>query len=891
MTNQQEYAGDLQRLSNPATSGAELQEIAARSPGLRPLVAVHPQAYPALLEWLGGLSDPAVDAALARRASQAGAEPAAAAASTPAAPAVEAVETTVLAESVAPAREPITAVPAANLIPRAPTEPVAPAAVPESSPTSGRGTRRWIPIAAVAATVALVGGAAAIVLPRVLGSDGSSTGADSGDSGSDVENAAAQEPAGPTFRDGASFTDWEIWAEELAGGEAFFPWNGSYSGPEIAPTNLGPFNVGGAYIVPVVRAQGTPGPTHELFGVDAVTGETLWSIPRDLDCQPFGVTIACVESTQVSQDYLLIEAATGQILTERMLTTHPGANLDPDGVPTTWPQIFVKDGHPIVLTENPGAGETTVSVLDDNADDVMTATSSVTGPDGLNAGFGGGVLTIAGYDELLGEESWEVFAPDGTSSVTGTGPVPGLDSEGRAYLGFDSVVLSNDNRLEITEVGAPAFPYEVTTPEGKLLIIGDGMGVMRIADPATGQLGEPLAAFGFPDPTSFVHDADGGTWVSYDHEGSAHTHRVDGEVIATAATPRVPRFGDGIFYESGDAYWGEVIPLRAIDQLTGEELWTLDIEDYGLGSVSPTSIALLQFNGQGRTVSFKGLLPGEPAPAEVVAAPAGIPDCPAETVLLAWGELSDGWFLVCGYSANEPTYFAMATGSSSETSTTSVSYNAGAGRYDASFTDGSSAWAEHTPSVLGVRDPSGVTSAQQSVTRIYFVELGAGGEAQGVGAYDVAPPAHTAEDQVRYLSEILAKSQAARAALSPAVVTVRDCLSPTGDYSAEIAVMADVRDNRAELSLAVQSAPVDLVPQGALLVDELLSALSGSYNADVAYLAWAEDVNAMGCGAGDESPATEYSRQAGVAKEAFSARWNSVIAPVFGVPTVSRENL
>ena len=53
--------------SNPNAELATLHELANNYPGLRPYIAANPRTYPALLEWLGTLGDPAVDAALARR--------------------------------------------------------------------------------------------------------------------------------------------------------------------------------------------------------------------------------------------------------------------------------------------------------------------------------------------------------------------------------------------------------------------------------------------------------------------------------------------------------------------------------------------------------------------------------------------------------------------------------------------------------------------------------------------------------------------------------------------------------------------------------------------------------------------------------------------------------
>ena len=52
---------------DPATPLPDLMSIAASRPDLRPLIAQNPSTYPDLLQWLGQLGDPAIDAALARR--------------------------------------------------------------------------------------------------------------------------------------------------------------------------------------------------------------------------------------------------------------------------------------------------------------------------------------------------------------------------------------------------------------------------------------------------------------------------------------------------------------------------------------------------------------------------------------------------------------------------------------------------------------------------------------------------------------------------------------------------------------------------------------------------------------------------------------------------------
>lgn len=58
----------LQLAQDPGTPLQTLQQLAQNYPGLRPAIALNPSTYPALLDWLRALGDPAVDAALAQRA-------------------------------------------------------------------------------------------------------------------------------------------------------------------------------------------------------------------------------------------------------------------------------------------------------------------------------------------------------------------------------------------------------------------------------------------------------------------------------------------------------------------------------------------------------------------------------------------------------------------------------------------------------------------------------------------------------------------------------------------------------------------------------------------------------------------------------------------------------
>lgn len=345
---------------------------------------------------------------------------------------------------------------------------------------------------------------------------------------------------------------------------------------------------------------------------------------------------------------------------------------------------------------------------------------------------------------------------------------------------------------------------------------------------------------------------------------------------------------------TGIVMFGHGDVVEAHDVFAGTRLWTLRTEgEYllsqppgGLVSMSHDRTTLVAYGPATPTVTRVVRIDDE-----AIDIPSDVPDCPAGTLLLAWAELDDGWVIVCGYTLSEPTYWAMNVPAYGFVESESVIWDSASVGYRAVLPGGAQAWLDHTPAVLGVAAPGGNTEVQRSVVIIIFVQIGRGGESLGTGAYDVPAPSQTAEDQVRYLNAILRSSEAARAALSPAVIAVRECTSPNGDYSEQIRAIESVRNNRAQLLAAIRSAPVDLVPQGTLLIDELAAALTASYNADVAYLEWAKAVHDQGCGAGSESGGAAFSQEAGVAKEAFAARWNSVIAPAFAVPTVSRANL
>lgn len=54
--------------ADPNTGATQLHQLAAKYPPVRPIIALNPNAYPALLEWFATLGEPTLDEALRRRA-------------------------------------------------------------------------------------------------------------------------------------------------------------------------------------------------------------------------------------------------------------------------------------------------------------------------------------------------------------------------------------------------------------------------------------------------------------------------------------------------------------------------------------------------------------------------------------------------------------------------------------------------------------------------------------------------------------------------------------------------------------------------------------------------------------------------------------------------------
>lgn len=348
------------------------------------------------------------------------------------------------------------------------------------------------------------------------------------------------------------------------------------------------------------------------------------------------------------------------------------------------------------------------------------------------------------------------------------------------------------------------------------------------------------------------------------------------------------------------------------DPFTGTPVWKIEGNRY-LMDLGPEYLALLSLEENTdfpyplSLTIYRPALPGEatatiPLAGQTVNVdvdkPDMIPDCPGDTQLLSWAELANGWILVCGVSESEPTYWLASLGSEqyeSDAVTWGDSGGSSGGSsdlspwYEATLPDGQVMRLDFSPSSFRIVDADGQVSLQTSVLLIYFVNMGIGRPGENTGAFGLTTPEDTADDQVRYLASLLELSYEGREALVPVVESVRECPN-TATLQQDIEVIRSVRDNRSYLLNALASTPVDQIPEGTQLLNELQVALSYSYQADVGYLEWAEGILANGCG-----PAATVGDQNSISsrpyKEAFSERWNRVIYPSFDVQRIDPEKL
>ncbi len=267
-------------------------------------------------------------------------------------------------------------------------------------------------------------------------------------------------------------------------------------------------------------------------------------------------------------------------------------------------------------------------------------------------------------------------------------------------------------------------------------------------------------------------------------------------------------------------------------------------------------------------------------------APGGLPSCPTETWPISLSSFTDGWLMVCG-TDNGPVSMKFSGAGIGTGEATAVKEKNGS--FCASVMSQETCVSE-SPALVTINDSRGAVS-QATVSHNWFPGVGPGGAGQGSGFSEVEAPGPTGEDQVRYLVDILRESAAARSQLNPAVDNVSRCRNLLG----AIQTIESVTQNRYDLLMALDSTPVDQIDGGFQLISLLRESLETSYDADLAWLAWAESERDNGCAYGSKSSlyknAQSVNKRVDRPKNSFVNMWNSQIAPKYNVRKFTRAEI
>jgi outer membrane protein assembly factor BamB len=456
----------------------------------------------------------------------------------------------------------------------------------------------------------------------------------------------------------------------------------------------------------------------------------------------------------------------------------------------------------------------------------------------------------------------DVYQLGGGAALVSTGFTPGVETPSIRAFGAGGEVVWEESGVMVRSA-----PLNADGAAEYLVVEGDGW-VARWDPGDRRPSAEALPAGGLPDcpgglePISWVEYSDGLVLICAAQDaGFAVLAERDGQDL----TAEVLTFtADGWEVEFADSarlvcsLWGALVTVITAD---AERSAYLSSSAWSLAASAPAITA-----------------PRQAAP---------MPGCPAETRIIALSTWADGWLLICGADSATPDWAVLAEGADQPVELSDLR----------TVADGYCGQADSIGRVCAYRSPALVTFGegdglvQVSVAGNYFRAGGFGGAGKAKGAYGVQAPTDTAEDQVRYLVEILEKSASARAQLGPAVTAVAQCQS----VSTQVATLAAIAQNRQELLTALDSAPVDKVPDGVVLVNLLRAALEASLGSDQSYLAWAEAQASSGCasGAGQShyDAAAPFDTAATAGKAAFVAQWNNQIAPAYGVRTFQESEI
>lgn len=865
---------------DPQATPEQLSLVAQHHPSLDAVVAAHPQAYPDLLDWLAQYgSEAAQQAVAARRAAQ---DPKPATLENPAGTA---------ASVTTPSSAPIPPDPDVAASDRAtaaapPPEslyPPPPLMAPVPAPKAPAKIAAPLVIAGIT-VVGIIALAVVVMTTPVLSWLGL------GNSTTSTTSQGWNDPAGADYANGA-VPKWTLdLAQQYPGEDLSFTF-----GPILDDawhwSRYSPLEIGTIWIAPYTP-QSDPGAKSDggLLGLDRATGKVLWRDKNLTHCAtvPIKDELPCLTAHRDAQ-IAMVSVKTGAV---RMLNVE--GSVDYLAVAGQNLVVVSESTDKVTLTAVSGDGSVQWRQTLPDYEGGIYQDPIVEGDYLMLVSLGGfSVVRVSdGAHALNATETLAVLLPHGHLVMDRAAPAAAESGQ----AGLKVVTVAGLPRL-LTDTGHPVL-YVSSSQEGS--------------------------------PDQWCPDLDPAKCETIPHSGSI-------EIGAVVTENKPPYFTDQKYQHDGsfDLSTGKQVAdysssyhlfmggylndgririqntyesprIDMYDTLTGKSIGSItDPGWYPLSRMPGGRLILTHASDTDGFVTTRITMyapatePGtglkEPTETSSTPPSGSLPSCPSGSIQLAYATFPDGWVLVCGINATTPTQW-YSSDSAGELSSTSVSYDPTSYRYTAQFSDGTSGWLNHTPGVFGHTSGSGQILTQRSVGQIWFVALDSGStapaSAPSTGPFGVPLPQATAEDQVRYLSALLQKSAAARKALQPAVIAVRECENGSnGDYSSQVSTISSVTDNRKELLSALETAPVDKVPNGTALVSELRTALSYSLRADQAYLAWATAVNNSGCGSGSETEGTKNSKRAGTAKETFVKHWNAQISGPFSAPTFTRDQL
>jgi hypothetical protein len=851
-----------QQAADPKTSLEVLADLAYRHPELRAAIAANPSTYPDLLEWLGGLGDPEVDAALRKRNGELTDEELAADPNTdPAMLADLAYRHPELREIIAAnpnayqdlrewiAQAGLVAAPISTESPA----PVMVFAEPRTSwitrfnakhgPTFTTETLTLLVVIAIASVMSLVVGNAAFGAASGLVQSAIQSMVPGGGTGLNSQAESAN-----SYWYGVDST-WETpaYASELNVADVL---KGGYGSPlEFIPGRDGWVLLSGF------------GAERIATGVDPKDGHELWQTTSSSwwDCSPAALNdrLLCVDG---EAGLIELNTATGAI------------------TPFAWDgSVFLDDARVFVtadddafyiaqFTDLAGDHVTVWRVSEDGkiewtyengcADYGSNPNEwlfSRNGSNRLNFYFicfeetidaqSGHLLSNSISDEDLG-------AIQGLSSVTTQlGPFS-LSREGAVLI-----AQSNGQTLWTHTLGDPDFIYQTMSPgaDSPILVATSGGNLVRL-DPSRALPrveGTPTALPDCPSGSSMV------AWTEWPGGGVLECrYGSTGELRILLASGNDVTEGPAVLLASG-ALQADIAGRTIEISLDG---WLIVDDGTSLPVRSGWSL-------QAGPQSYPQL-------------PGNLARCPANTVTTSLSTWAGGWLLTCGIAGDDVTSFFYSVGSASGSGGAMTTSGNGLCGTDQS---GIPVCVSAAPAVVTIGDSS--VRKTYAVHDNYFDASGFGGAGKGAGAYGVDTPEDTALGQVTYLVGILEKSAQARSKVGGALAPLNACRVNSSDIKA----LRTLTQSRTDLLAALEFTPVDQIPNGEKVLAALRRTLQLSEKADNGYVDAAIIMNEGSCTRGRTSyrAALAIADKAEAAKVVFVKLWNSTIAKQYGVKSFS----